>query len=152
MLNRRGALTVFITGVLGSLAARKAEAAVDETAPKKLPSFSGSDRGRSSSGPNGAPGGESVTAVEAGDRRAHRWPRRARATAPMVHTRKPTLVVFRPKNPNGAAVMLIPGGGYERAVLDKEGYELGRWLNQHRGYTCFVLFYRMPGDGWTAGG
>jgi acetyl esterase/lipase len=47
--------------------------------------------------------------------------------------------------------MLIPGGGYERVVLDKEGYETARRLNES-GYTCFVLFYRMPGDGWAAGG
>lgn len=98
--------------------------------------------------PNGAPGGEGVTVeekiVERGD------PKGLRDRA-QTHTRAPKLVVFRPKTPNGAAVMLIPGGGYERVVLDKEGYETARWLCA-RGYTCFVLFYRLPGDGWSAGG
>jgi acetyl esterase/lipase len=35
-------------------------------------------------------------------------------------------------------------------VIDKEGYEIGRWLAA-RGYTVFVLFYRLPGEGWRAG-
>jgi acetyl esterase/lipase len=35
-------------------------------------------------------------------------------------------------------------------VIDKEGYEIGRWLAA-RGYTVFVLFYRLPGEGWAAG-
>ncbi len=63
---------------------------------------------------------------------------------------RPRLVVFRPQRPNGAAVMILPGGGYQRVVIDKEGFEPGRWLAD-RGYTAFVLFYRLPGDGWAAG-
>lgn len=62
----------------------------------------------------------------------------------------PRLVVFRSHKPNGAAVMILPGGGYQRVVIDKEGYELGSWLAE-RGFTAFVLFYRLPGDGWAAG-
>lgn len=62
----------------------------------------------------------------------------------------PRLEVFRPQRPNGAAVVIFPGGGYQRVVIDKEGYELGRWLAE-RGFTAFVLFYRLPGDGWAAG-
>lgn len=63
---------------------------------------------------------------------------------------RPRLVVFRPVVPNGAAVMVTPGGGYARIVIDKEGYELGRYLSA-RGFTVFVLFYRLPGEGWAAG-
>lgn len=63
---------------------------------------------------------------------------------------RPRLVVFRPDSPNGAAVLLIPGGGYRWVVIDKEGYELGRWLAA-RGFTAFVLFYRLPGEGWSSG-
>ena len=65
----------------------------------------------------------------------------------MDHIRTPRLDVFRAQNPNGAAVLVMPGGGYARVVLDKEGYEIGRWLAA-RGITAFVLFYRLPGDGW----
>lgn len=63
---------------------------------------------------------------------------------------RPRMVVFRPALSNGAAVLITPGGGYRWVVVDKEGYELGRWLSA-RGYTVFVLFYRLPGDGWAAG-
>jgi len=63
---------------------------------------------------------------------------------------RPRMVVFRPSRPNGAAVLITPGGGYRWVVVDKEGYELGRWLSA-RGYTVFVLFYRLPGEGWSAG-
>lgn len=62
----------------------------------------------------------------------------------------PRLDIFRPAKPNGAAVILAPGGGYRYVVVDKEGYELARWLRE-RGVTVYVLFYRLPGDGWTNG-
>lgn len=62
----------------------------------------------------------------------------------------PRLAVFRPDSPNGAALLLIPGGGYKHVVVDKEGYEFARWATA-RGFTCFVLFYRLPYDGWAAG-
>ena len=61
--------------------------------------------------------------------------------------RRPRMDVFRPAKPNGAAMLVIPGGGYARVVIDKEGYELAPWLND-RGITVFVLFYRLPAEGW----
>lgn len=63
---------------------------------------------------------------------------------------RPRLAVFRPDRPNGAAVMITPGGGYKWIVVDKEGYEIARWLTA-RGFTAFVLFYRLPGEGWSSG-
>lgn len=63
---------------------------------------------------------------------------------------RPRLDIFRPARPTGAAVILAPGGGYRYVVIDKEGYELARWLKQ-RGVTVYVLFYRLPGDGWANG-
>jgi acetyl esterase/lipase len=63
---------------------------------------------------------------------------------------RPRLDIFRPERPNGAAVILAPGGGYRYVVIDKEGYELARWLRD-RGVTVYVLFYRLPGDGWKNG-
>lgn len=62
--------------------------------------------------------------------------------------RTPRLDVFPATNPNGAAVLITPGGGYARVVIDKEGYELAAWL-QARGITAFVLFYRLPAQGWA---
>lgn len=79
-----------------------------------------------------------------------------RSTDPAIPDRaltgitRPRMEVFRPDAPNGAAVLIMPGGGYERVVIDKEGYELGQWLAA-RGFLAFVLFYRLPGDGWAAG-
>lgn len=63
---------------------------------------------------------------------------------------RPRMAVFRPDRPNGAAVLITPGGGYRWVVVDKEGYEMARWLTA-RGFTAFVLFYRLPGEGWAAG-
>lgn len=60
----------------------------------------------------------------------------------------PRLVVFRAAKPTGAAMLICPGGGYKHVVIDKEGYEMGAWLAA-RGVTSFILFYRLPGDGWT---
>ncbi|GAA0679578.1 acetyl esterase/lipase [Sphingomonas insulae] len=74
----------------------------------------------------------------------------ARADRAMVHIARPRLAVFRPARANGSALLVAPGGGYARVVIDKEGFEVGRWLGA-RGWTVFVLFYRLPGDGWAAG-
>jgi acetyl esterase/lipase len=61
---------------------------------------------------------------------------------------RPRLVVFRPTRPNGCAVIITPGGAYRWVVMDKEGYEFARWLAA-RGITAFVLFYRLPAEGWA---
>lgn len=61
---------------------------------------------------------------------------------------EPRLVMFQPATPDGASVMITPGGGYSWVVIDKEGFELAHWLNQ-RGITAFVLFYRLPHEGWS---
>lgn len=58
-----------------------------------------------------------------------------------------TLMVRRAAQPNGAAVLLVPGGGYGFLSIDNEGEEQARWLNA-RGVTCFILSYRLPGEGW----
>lgn len=68
----------------------------------------------------------------------------------MFHVRRPRLAVFRPANPNGSAMLIIPGGSYARVVMDKEGFETARWLKA-RGVTVFVLYYRLAVDGWADG-
>lgn len=60
---------------------------------------------------------------------------------------RPLMTVFRPARPNGAAVLIAPGGGYVRVVIDKEGFEVGRRLAE-AGVTSFVLRYRLPAEGW----
>ncbi|MBB6503529.1 acetyl esterase/lipase [Sphingomonas endophytica] len=108
-----------------------------------------------------------VAAAQAGDETLPLWPKAppgAPATLPVrkVEQRSktagfndrwltgiamPTLTVRRPAQPNGAAVMLIPGGGYGFLAFDNEGEEQARWLTA-RGVTCFILTYRLPGEGW----
>ena len=68
----------------------------------------------------------------------------------VLHVSRPILEVFRAERPNGAAVIVAPGGGYARLALDKEGAGAARCLNA-AGVTAFVLNYRLPGDGWAAG-
>ena len=97
--------------------------------------------------PAGAPGAPSRLPVEIVEDRATG----AAATDRAVHgIARPRMVVFRPAKPNGSAVLVMPGGGYVRIVVDREGYEIARRLAD-RGWTVFVLFYRLPGDGWAAG-
>jgi len=61
---------------------------------------------------------------------------------------RPELIVFRPQQPNGAAVLCMPGGSYQFLAFDNEGTEQARWLNA-RGVTVFVLMYRLPAEGWA---
>jgi len=55
----------------------------------------------------------------------------------------PTIKVFSPKNPNGTAVIVCPGGGYGILALDLEGTELCTWFNSI-GVTAILLKYRVP--------
>ncbi len=59
----------------------------------------------------------------------------------------PRLRVWRPANPNGAAVLVIAGGGYRRIAIGKEAEPTAQWLNTV-GVTAFVLTYRLPNVGW----
>jgi acetyl esterase/lipase len=60
----------------------------------------------------------------------------------------PMLLVHRPARPNGAAALVMPGGGYGYQAMDKEGTRQAAWLSA-RGVTAFVLVYRLPGEGWA---
>jgi acetyl esterase/lipase len=55
----------------------------------------------------------------------------------------PVMTMFTPEHPNGAAVVVCPGGGYQILAIDLEGYSIAHWLNQ-QGFTAFVLQYRVP--------
>ncbi len=60
---------------------------------------------------------------------------------------KPDLRVFRPAQPNGRAVLVIPGGAYWFVSAANEGADLAERLTK-LGITVFVLTYRLPGEGW----
>jgi len=57
----------------------------------------------------------------------------------------PTLIVYQPTpaKRNGAAVIICPGGGYQRIATDAEGTEVAAWLNSI-GVTGILLKYRVP--------
>ena len=98
--------------------------------------------------PAGSPGGQRVTAQEAVLERVTEGPIRDRY---VEHITRPTLTLFHPKGEaNGTTLLIVPGGGYVRVVIDKEGFETAEWFAA-RGFECAVLRYRMPADGWAAG-
>lgn len=98
--------------------------------------------------PGGAPGSERVVAKEELLERQPDGPQRDRL---VQHTTRPLLTIFGPKGPsNGVTLLIVPGGGYQRVVIDKEGFEAAEWFTQ-RGFSAAVLRYRLPGDGWAAG-
>jgi endo-1,4-beta-xylanase len=43
---------------------------------------------------------------------------------------------------NGAAVILMPGGGHRYLAIDNEGHPVASWLSD-QGYAAFVLKYRL---------
>jgi acetyl esterase/lipase len=53
------------------------------------------------------------------------------------------ITVHRPAKPNGAAIVICPGGGYGTLVKGPEGHGIAAWLNEH-GVTGVVLEYRLP--------
>lgn len=97
--------------------------------------------------PGAAPGAPHVPPPEQEVRRRADGP--AEDTA-ITHVAQPTLTHIRPAKPNGAALLMIPGGGYVRVAVGIEGYAIARRFAE-AGYHCFVLVYRLPADGWAAG-
>jgi acetyl esterase/lipase len=54
---------------------------------------------------------------------------------------QPLLEIYEPADPNGTAVLILPGGAYNYVVQDKEGSEAAEWLNG-LGIAGCVLRYR----------
>lgn len=87
--------------------------------------------------PEGAPGSEGKTEPEtvvtsnSGER-----------TVSTVH--KPSITPFLPakEKANGAAVLVIPGGGHSKLCVDHEGTFVAQWLADH-GIAAFVLKHRL---------
>jgi acetyl esterase/lipase len=57
----------------------------------------------------------------------------------------PNIAVYLPpqKVATGQAVIICPGGGYERISYQWEGVEVAKWLNTH-GIAAIILKYRLP--------
>jgi acetyl esterase/lipase len=87
--------------------------------------------------PDGAPGSES--------RRSE--PETVRDTY-VSNVHEPTLTVYKadPRHANGAAMIVVPGGGHRMLVMVNEGMAPAKALNRF-GVTAFVLKYRLARDG-----
>ena len=48
----------------------------------------------------------------------------------------PMVAVYRPAKPDGRAVLVIPGGGYEFVSIQNEGIDVAATLTPH-GITCW---------------
>ncbi len=57
---------------------------------------------------------------------------------------RPTMTIYKPKRQgNGAAILVLPGGGFHAVATDLEGTEICDWVIQ-QGITCVMLKYRTP--------
>ncbi|MDB5456458.1 MAG: hypothetical protein JWP92_2043 [Caulobacter sp.] len=95
--------------------------------------------------PQGAPGAE----------RRSQEPEVVRDTY-VSNVHSPSLTVFQadPSHANGAAVIVVPGGGHRMLVFVNEGMGPAKALNRY-GVTAFVLKYRLardPGSTYTIEG
>ncbi len=59
----------------------------------------------------------------------------------------PTVTVYIPEKQNAlkTAILICPGGGYSRVVVEHEGEEIAKAFNSI-GVTAFILKYRLPND------
>ena len=57
---------------------------------------------------------------------------------------RPTMTIYRPEGRNtGAAMLVLPGGGFHAVATDLEGTEICDWVIE-QGMTCVMLKYRTP--------
>jgi acetyl esterase/lipase len=70
------------------------------------------------------------------------WPNNAPGSLGTADEDQPTITYYPPVNPNGAAVIVMPGGGYSLVASNHEGRQIANWLNA-LGVTAFVLKYRI---------
>lgn len=71
------------------------------------------------------------------------WPSGAPGALGNSPADKPRMYVFLPqKRSTSAAILVIPGGGYEQVAIGHEGFQIAAWLNE-QGMAAFVLDYRV---------
>ena len=61
----------------------------------------------------------------------------------LANVSTPQIEVYVPEKPNGACVVIAPGGGYSILAIEHEGTDVATWLNK-LGVTAVVLKYRVP--------
>jgi acetyl esterase/lipase len=72
------------------------------------------------------------------------WPGGAPGATGSSDEDKPAVIPFipDPSSRNGAAVLVVPGGGFTIRAVDHEGVLVAQWLKDH-GITAFLLRYRL---------
>jgi len=72
------------------------------------------------------------------------WPNGAPGATGTSDEDKPAVIPFIPDaaKRNGAAVLVVPGGGFTIRAVDHEGVLVAQWLKEH-GITAFLLRYRL---------
>jgi endo-1,4-beta-xylanase len=86
--------------------------------------------------PKGAPGSEGKT----GDEHVRIYEPTGDHIISNVH--RPSVTVYLPSKPNGAALLIIPGGGHREIWIDHEGHNVAKWAIEH-GIAGIVLKYRL---------
>lgn len=74
------------------------------------------------------------------------WPNSAPGALGTAAKDIPTLTPYLPAKPNGAALLLIPGGSYS-GIYEGQAEPFALWLNE-QGITVFVLRYRLGSAGY----
>ncbi|HEY5967663.1 MAG TPA: alpha/beta hydrolase [Chitinophagaceae bacterium] len=72
------------------------------------------------------------------------WPKGAPGATGVSDEDKPAVIPFVPEasKRNGAAILVVPGGGFTIRAVDHEGVLVAQWLKDH-GITAFLLRYRL---------
>jgi acetyl esterase/lipase len=87
-----------------------------------------------------------LAALHAADTPIPIWPQGAPGALGATEKDSPTLTPYLPDNPSGAAMLIIPGGGYGR-IYEGQAEPFALWLNEH-GIAAFVLRYRLGTSGY----
>lgn len=94
--------------------------------------------------PGSVPGSGEQVDNEEGDRNALGLNRSiSQISVPALYVHLPPQEIA-----TGAAVVILPGGAFQRVMIDKEGHDVARWLNA-QGIAGIVVKYRtgaMPDD------
>ena len=72
------------------------------------------------------------------------WPGGVPGATGVSDEDKPAVIPFVPESTkrNGAAVLVVPGGGFTLRAVDHEGVLVAQWFKDH-GITAFLLRYRL---------
>ncbi|WP_026111479.1 alpha/beta hydrolase [Winslowiella toletana] len=124
-MNRRD----FLTGLaVTAIAIRTARASAVNYRQTSIPLWSGAAPG------GGGPSGSAILS----------------AKGALSNIAVPALTVLTPEHANGHAVLIAAGGGYKRIQMASEAWPAAQWLTA-RGYTAYILSYRLPHEGWGGG-